>query len=129
MPGGGGGHRSHPQGTELDLVGYNAVGRLWTPAQRVAVAVGGAQEPVPNRFGLYTQGYFGNGALHIGCSGIHRPPAMGGCGKINGPASRAFKEPSEQKFVAAFNRGDLPRRREEPHFFIPNWARCPVILN
>lgn len=96
----GGGHKSHSQGTELDLKGYSG-NKLWTPEQRVIVAEGGRASGA-DRFGLYSfgKGFTGNGSLHIGYSGPGRPAAVWGYGgKTSGNASRAFTNPAEKSFL------------------------------
>lgn len=105
----GGGHLSHRGGTEWDVKGYTADGKLWSPEQRAAVAAAGASAGA-NRFGLYSfgKGFLGNGSLHIGYSGPGRPAAVWGFrGRTSGDAARAFTNPAEARFLSMFNAGKL----------------------
>lgn len=93
----GGGHKSHNQGTEWDIVGYTADGKRWSNEQRVAIA-GGARNAGADRFGLYEGG---NGSLHVGYSGPGRPASYWGAGGLTGgEASRNFREPASREFLA-----------------------------
>lgn len=90
------GHVSHYAGTEWDIQGYTADGKLWSREQRVAVA-SAAREAGANRFGLYSTGR----TLHMG----HGPPGSsainttwGAGGLTGGEASRRFTNPAELAF-------------------------------
>ena len=104
VAGRGPGHKSHKAGTEFDMVGYNADGRLWTNAQRVAVAAG-VRKAGADRFGIYNMSNgVGQGTLHVGYSGPGRPAAVWGAGgRTGGAASRRFTDPSEQAFLKSYN--------------------------
>jgi len=99
----GGGHLSHASGTEWDIIGYNANGTKWTDEQRMAVAEG-ARQAGADRFGIYDMDRgLGAGTLHIGYSGPGRPAGTwGASGRTSGAASRAFADPYERAFNAAF---------------------------
>lgn len=105
VAGKGGGHLSHAEGTEWDLVGRNADGSIWTNAQRVAVA-DGARQAGADRFGLYEMDKgLGAGTVHIGYSGNGRPAAVWGAdGLTSGAASQQFKDPSEKAFLVSYQR-------------------------
>ena len=90
------GHVSHYAGTEWDIQGYTADGKLWSREQRVAVA-SAARDAGANRFGLYSTGR----TLHMG----HGPPGSsainttwGAGGLTGGEASRRFTNPAELAF-------------------------------
>ena len=104
VAGKGGGHLSHAEGTEWDIIGYNADGSMWTNAQRVAVA-GGARDAGADRFGLYEMDKgLGAGTLHIGYSGNGRPAAVWGAnGLTSGAAAQNFKDPDSKAFFAAYS--------------------------
>jgi peptidoglycan hydrolase-like protein with peptidoglycan-binding domain len=104
--GAGGGHASHGHGTEIDIVGYNADGSRWTPAQRVAVAAGAASAGA-NRFGFYSGGRGGN-SLHVGLGydGAPRNVAWGPGGRTGGVSVNAFNE-VERDFVVALRNGEM----------------------
>jgi hypothetical protein len=98
----GGGHKSHSQGTEWDVVGYRADGSKWNGAQRVAVARGGFRRG-GDRAGLYEGG---NMSLHMGYSGPGRPAAIWGAGGLTGgDASRAFRDPASAAFLTEVGGG------------------------
>lgn len=110
----GEGHISHGGGTEFDAKAYRN-GRLWTPEERVAVAIG-ARKAGADRFGLYSfgDGYTGNGTIHIGYSGPGRPAAVWGyLGKVRGAESRLFQNDAEKAFLA----GKTPAFVEVPDPF------------
>jgi peptidoglycan hydrolase-like protein with peptidoglycan-binding domain len=102
----GGGHKSHGNGTEWDIKGYNRDGSLWNNAQRVAVAEG-ARLGTADRIGVYRlSGGLGGGTLHLGYSGPGRPAAVWGAnGLTNGAKSRQFTHPAEKAFFAAYSSG------------------------
>lgn len=109
----GEGHKSHSAGTEWDIKGYTADGKLWTPEQRVAIAAGGARAGA-DRFGLYSFGanYTGNGSLHIGYSDrAHgRPAAVWGYrGLTGGDDSRRFTNAAERQFLTNRSAGNPGR--------------------
>lgn len=105
VAGKGGGHLSHSEGTEWDLVGYHADGSIWTNAERVAVAEG-ARGAGADRFGLYQMDRgLGAGTIHVGYSGEGRPAAVWGAnGLTSGAAARNFTDPSEKQFLTAYDR-------------------------
>lgn len=112
VAGKGGGHLSHMDGTEWDLVGRNADGSIWTNEQRVAVAQG-ARSAGADRFGLYDMDRgLGAGTIHIGYShtspttGEQFVPAVWGAGGVtSGPASQRFTNPADRAFFAAYSSG------------------------
>lgn len=105
----GGGHKSHMDGTEWDIVGYHADGSIWTPAERVAIARLAAQAGA-DRFGLY-EGPRSSYTLHVGYSGRgpsgkFRPAAVwGALGLTGGDASRQFRDPASRQFMQEFYGG------------------------
>lgn len=124
----GGGHRSHSEGTEFDLIGLNPDGSRWTQEQRVAIAQGAAQGGA-DRFGLYSGadpfGTFGGNSLHIGLSGPGRPSAVWGFGQqTSGEGSRAFTNPAERAFLTAFDSGSL--RSGQPMAYAPPSGPAPA---
>lgn len=102
----GGGHKSHSEGTEWDVVGLTADGKRWSAEGRAIVAEGARDSPGrADRFGLYEGG---NGSLHVGYSGPGRPPAYWGAGGLTGgEASRDYREPASQRFLAGGRGGGV----------------------
>ena len=103
----GAGHRSHLHGSEIDIVGYQADGSIWTSAQRAASLRGGAAAGA-DRFGLYP-----SGSAHIGYSDTAqgRPTAVWGAGGAVTAAEggRNFTDPSDVAFMGEFDKGSLAR--------------------
>lgn len=123
----GGGHISHGAGTEWDLIGYNADGSKWTPAQRVAVAEG-ARQAGADRFGLYNmERGVGKGTLHLGYSGgPGRPAAVWGAnGLVRGAASRKFSNP----FEIAFLQGPKAVGSMLAYLPVPNTAPFSAVMS
>jgi len=97
----GQGHLSHQQGTEADIVGYNADGSQWSKAQRVAVAQGAAGAGA-NRFGFYS-----GPTLHVGMGAKGLPGNVVWNDKLRGvPGVNTFA-PEERDFVGALRTGKL----------------------
>jgi len=98
------GHVSHYDGTEADLVGFNADGSRWRQDQRLAVA-GGAREAGANRFGFYTNpnGSFSGNSLHLGTGpgGRNQNATWGFGGQTSGEGARSFTFPGEAAFAAS----------------------------
>lgn len=102
VAGKGQGHLSHQQGTEADIVGYNADGSKWSKAQRVAVAQGAAGAGA-NRFGFYSSG----NTLHVGMGAKGLPSNVVWNDKLRGvPGVNTFA-PEERDFVGALRTGKL----------------------
>lgn len=100
------GHVSHWDGTEVDLIGFNADGTRWTQDQRVAIA-GGARTSGANRFGFYTNsdGSFTGNALHVGTGpqGQNQNAYWGYGGATSGDSSRAYTFAGERNFMSGVN--------------------------
>tara|TARA_R110000868_G_scaffold122871_4_gene325752 strand:+ start:14926 stop:17943 length:3018 start_codon:yes stop_codon:yes gene_type:complete len=105
--GGGEGHLSHGQGTEIDLVAYNADGSRWTGEQRVAVAAAAAAAG-GNRFGFYSRDGASVSSLHVGLGyeGAPRNVAWGPGGQTDGVSVNGFR-PEERAFVASLRNGNI----------------------
>jgi hypothetical protein len=103
---GTGGHVSHWDGTEVDLVGFNADGTRWTQDQRIAIA-GGAREAGANRFGFYSNsnGSFTGNSLHVGTGpqGQNQNSYWGYGGATSGDSARAFSYAGERDFMNGVN--------------------------
>jgi len=106
------GHVSHYDGTEADIVGFNADGSRWTQDQRVAVA-GGARGAGANRFGFYSNpdGSYSGNSLHIGTGpgGRNQNATWGFGGATSGEGARAFTNPAEAAFSASIAGAPAPQ--------------------
>lgn len=100
VAGKGQGHLSHQQGSEADVVGYNADGSKWSKAQRVAVAQGAAGAGA-NRFGFYSSG----NTLHMGMGAKGLPSNVVWNDQVRGvPGVQTFA-PEERAFVTGLRTG------------------------
>ena len=107
IAGAGAGHQSHGQGTEIDLIAYNADGSTWTPAQRVRLAEAAASAG-GNRFGFYTRADRPVSILHVGLGypGAAQNVAWGPNGQTSGVGLSSFY-PEEQSFVQSLRNGQI----------------------
>jgi hypothetical protein len=101
VAGKGQGHLSHAQGSEADIIGYNADGSQWSNAQRVAVAKGAAGAGA-NRFGFYS-----GPTLHMGVGAPGLPKNVVWNDQVRGHPGVTTFHPEERDFVNSLRNGQL----------------------
>jgi hypothetical protein len=122
--GAGSGHLSHQAGTELDIIGRNPNGSLWTDEQKAALGAAWAEIVGPQnaRLGLYE----GGSSIHVGYATPQNnlPAAFWGAkGLTEGSASRNY---TVGPFAALFR--DVSTSQVAARGFGPNGAPTPPAL-